>query len=680
MGKSRQSARQGAQREQAEAPRQGGIARFEAWVTRHTLWWIVGSMGLYVLLAVLNFDAKVSIGGDDSWYVMAADDFWHGVEFPGWHGALYPMLLAPLVGGLGLGIPFLKLLSILAVALAIWLFGRAFAGRVRPVVWLCALLLWSVGHTWVVLGSTTYSEPLFMLLEMALLFVFLRVQDGEGRPFARSGWRGYALLGLLSFLLALTRNVGWGAVLALVFFLVAVRRDWRAGLGYAAWVAIFQLPFSLYKRVAWAESGVSFGGQLQKVLQVDFYNASEGLETPWGMCRRFIANAYQYLGYHSLRFAGFDLSPSWIVTLGLIGLCVYTLIWAWRRDRVVALLGVYLGVMLGVTFLTQQVAWGQPRLVVVYFPLLLLFLFGWLASPRTGLRQVTGIFVLVFTGLGLLASIKKDVQELSSERLAANLRGDEFYGLTPDWDSYLRTARWVGENLPDSAVVLARKPNNARVYAGRPFFPMFKLPTTDPDTAHRFLDSNRIEYVMAGRLRKSPQRRSEEFINAVHVLLSLALYDQPDLLEEVHREGRSEPTVLYRLHREAGSGTQEEIRRRLEAGVQVAPYNYEVLHKLAVACLHDREPERALRYASQAIRAFEAVQGQGSYPLYEVKGMAEFALGEADKAATLFAYCTRQFPDNPHAWYNLGVCLRKLGETQRAEEAFSKAAALGEKE
>ena len=78
------------------------------------------------LFIALTFDPKVSIGGDDSWYVLAAQDFWNGVAFPSWHGSFYSILLSPLIALLGISLVPLKLLSVLFTLVAVWLLAVSY--------------------------------------------------------------------------------------------------------------------------------------------------------------------------------------------------------------------------------------------------------------------------------------------------------------------------------------------------------------------------------------------------------------------------------------------------------------------------------------------------------------------------------------------------------------------------
>ncbi|MFC2413724.1 MAG: hypothetical protein ACFNQF_06910, partial [Bacteroides sp.] len=295
----------------------------------------------------LTFDPKVSIGGDDSWYVLAAQDFWNGVAFPSWHGSFYSILLSPLIALLGISLVPLKLLSVLFTLVAVWLLAVSFRKHISPLTWLIGTALFALTPHLVTLASTTYSEPLFLLIQSAIFYTLFAYEAQTGATTKQKGlW--LLLLAFLTFALAITRNVGYAAFLALLIYFLALRRDWHASALYGAGFILLQVLFSVYRRLVWGVTDASFAGQLNRALQVDFYNASAGQEDLWGMLVRFAQNCKQYLSGHNMQFVGFpSATGSWVITLLVVVLLLFFLIRTWRRNRVLALLGIYLAAMYG---------------------------------------------------------------------------------------------------------------------------------------------------------------------------------------------------------------------------------------------------------------------------------------------------------------------------------------------
>lgn len=656
-------------------------ARVDAFIDRH--WHLLLALILLTstLFIGLTFDPKVSIGGDDSWYVLAAQDFWNGVAFPSWHGSLYSIILSPFIALLGISLVPLKFLSVLFTLAAVWLLAVAFRKQISPLSWLIGIALFALTPHLVTLASTTYSEPLFLLIQSAIFYT-LFVYEAKTDASVKQKGLWLFLLAFLTFALALTRNVGYAAFLALLIYFLALRRDWRAGALYSAGFILLQFLFSIYRCLVWGVTDASFAGQLNRALQVDFYNASAGQEDLWGMLVRFAQNCKQYLSGHNGQFVGFaSATGSWVITLLVVVLLLFLLVRAWKRNnRVLALLGIYLAAMYGITFITQQVAWNQMRLVLVYFPLFLFFSLDGLQDllKRKNFQRVS-VILLILVGIALLSHIVQNSRNVDITRLRSNLRGDRFAGYTPDWDSYLRMSEWVGKNIPDSVVVACRKPNNSRIYGNRPFFGIFKLPSLNADTVQQFLDSNKVEYVMCGRLRRFTEKRTEDYINTLHVMLSVVLIKQPDYIELVHLIGANEPTVLFKLNRTPNGGTIDEQRRRIESGLYLFANNAEAYYRLGRLSLSERRPDEAHDYFLEAKRLLDAEKIPLTYPLRDGFAMIYFAKGNFAAAIAEYEELTREYPNVADAWFNLGTCYAKIGD-KRANNCFARFHALKEAE
>lgn len=653
-----------------------GEDRLSAFITKY--WYFLLALILLssALFIGLTFDPKVSIGGDDSWYVLAAQDFWDGKAFPSWHGSLYSILLSPLIALMGeISLVPLKLLSVLLTLFSIALLALAFRNRIAPLAWLIGVALFALTPSLVTLASTTYSEPLFLLIQSALFYILLVYEDACTSQRKRLLW--LVSLGCLTFCLALTRNVGYAAFLAFLIYFWAVRREWKAGALYGVSFIVLQGLFSVYRYFVWGNTDASFAGQLNRALQVDFYNASAGQEDFLGMLVRFALNCNQYLSEHNLQFLGITSATSnWPFTVLLVASLIFLLIRVWRRHRVLALLGIYLTAMYGITFITQQVAWNQMRLVLVYFPLFLFFCLGGLLEFLSAKRRlrISLVLCLLFC-VSVFALLVQNTRQIDLKRIQANLNGDRYAGYTPDWDSYLRMSEWVGSHIPDSVVVACRKPNNSRIYGNRPFFGIFKLPSSHADSIQQYLDSNKVEYVMCGRLRRYTEKRTSDFINTLHVMLSIVLIKQPDYLEMVKVIGTSEPTILFKLNRNSGSGTPDEQRRRLEAGLTIFRNNAEAYYRLGRLSLSERRPDEAHDYFMEAKTCLEAEGIALTYPLRDGLAMVYYAKGNFAAAIAEYEELTRDYPNLPDVWFNLGTCYAKVGD-KRANECFARSQML----
>ncbi|MDR1937384.1 MAG: hypothetical protein LBQ73_02655, partial [Tannerellaceae bacterium] len=178
----------------------------DAFFERNRQRFFVLSILLSVLMSILLFDVKMSLSGDDCDYLVGADNFWRHFTFPGGHGSLYPMILSPLVGLLGMKLLLFKSLSAVFIVLSIWLLYKTFRGLVPAVVLMPALLLASICSYIFFYAGHTYSEPLFMLVQGLFLYFFARYFLGKDDVSycLKADWRKYLVIGGLALCLTLT--------------------------------------------------------------------------------------------------------------------------------------------------------------------------------------------------------------------------------------------------------------------------------------------------------------------------------------------------------------------------------------------------------------------------------------------------------------------------------------------
>lgn len=531
-------------------------------------------------LCLLRFDPKVSIGGDDSFYYVAAYDFYHGIQFPGWHGPLYPILIAPLVGGLALPIPAIKVASVIATILALIIIGLAFRKRVHPIAWAAALAITALCPTIITLASTTYSEPLFMLLQALLfLLLFKTITDYQNRPrWVNPGLAYPILLGLTITALALTRNIGLGAIIAIPLFHFLYQRSYRSALVTLATFTLAYALFSLYRNVGWGVQGHAFADQWATMTQVDFYDPSQGHEDLKGLIARFWTNCENYLSAHFLQAIGFDTKASTTATIVIVALAAVVFILGMRKQGAVLLLGLYLATLIGATFITQQVAWNQVRLIIIYLPLLILFfLQGLLTLQSVPIQKGVALAAILLTVTSITLNATDNIRSIEPKTLQANLRGDMYARLTTDWYNYLKVSEFAGKNLPEEATIACRKPYNSRVYAkGRPFLGIFKTINGNADSIANQIDSLGIDYIIVAHLRMNPSKKTDQFINTIHRTLLPILFEKPDYLSLIHAQGSDEQAYLFRIEHNLRTPidlTDKDYEKRIRAGLLVYPDN-----------------------------------------------------------------------------------------------------------
>jgi hypothetical protein len=383
-------------------------------------------------------------------------------------------------------------------------------------------------------GSQTYSEAIYLFLQAALFYMVIRyyLEFEDHIKIVLEKWWVILITGGILFLLSITRNIGIVALGIILFYLLIEKKFWLTGYTLAGFL-LFRMPFSLYKKIAWDIEGANLKGQLSEVLLKNPYNRSLGTEDFGGMVDRFTGNSEIYLSRLLMKASGLraqDYSDtSAFITILLYVLFAAAIYLAFRKNKVMKFTGIYVGLAMAATFVALQTQWGQMRMVIIYVPLVFLFL-PWGLLELTQAKKIRWmqpilvllLFVMFFRLFGL--SVNK--AKANNEVLMKNIRGNKYYGYTPDWVNFLKMSAWAAENIPEESVIASRKPSMSFVYGnGRNFYGLYRFPTIPSDTAFLRIGQKPGEPVIVNersiRARKMPpqieygmKREMEAFITA----------------------------------------------------------------------------------------------------------------------------------------------------------------------
>lgn len=515
------------------------------------------SVILTVLFSFLLFNFNVSLMGDDGAYIKRAYRLLHHGDFPGFQGPIYPFVLSFFIWIFGLNITLLKALSGVFILAHLYFFYRAFQNRMPSLLFVFTIVILATNAYLLSYSSLTFSEALFLFIQAFLFFYLFRyIWDAS----FKNEWQRVVrllVLGAIMLLLAKTRSIGYGAVVAVVLFM-AVNRNWK-NIGYTLGsFGVFYFVFKGIKAVFFGvTSGQQFGTQLDRLLLVNPYDPSEGKEDLVGFIERFWGNSELYLSKHIYKFLGLRpdvLQTSTVLTILTYALFILALVYVFRKNRYLLFTGIYIAVMSGITFVILQTRWDQDRLILVFFPLIVPFLLSGLyylgrsrnlALVRIGLPIL--LVVVLFTNVGRTFQKVSDHQD----EFTHHLRGEDLYGLTPDWVNYIKMTRYAARHVPDSVMVACRKPNIAFIKAKREFHGIFRVNTKDPDELLGNLRKNDVGYVIMASLRKYPQKQTKYTINTVKRYLYYIQQKYPNALQLVHRIGQDEEAYLFRVNYQA---------------------------------------------------------------------------------------------------------------------------------
>jgi hypothetical protein len=447
---------------------------------------------LTVFFGIMLFDVKISTGGDDSSYIEMAHNFLIGKSFPTWHGPLYSILLSIPIMIFGVNVIWLKIISFLFIIGHLALFYITFRKIVSPAILTLIMLVVSVNASILYFASQTYSEAMYMFLQALIVFLFVKAyltEDPQHKFSFKDDLLQWLSLGFFIFVASLTRNIGIVA-LGVMLLILLIDKRFVESLMLTGSYFVFFLPFKLYKYLVWHTEVSKASRPFHEILLKNFYDSSEGYEDFSGMVTRFFENARLYLSKHFMVGLGLhnptSTDKSYFVTFLIVALILLALYFAIKnKNKVMLFVALLLGGSMAATFISLQQSWDQMRMVVIYIPMLLL-LIVWGIQQLAG-KQGYGFLNVVIPLLLCVVFFKTigysmDKMKHNQKVLAKNIRGNLYYGFTPDWQNFLRMSEWVEKNIPKGEVVASRKPSMSFIYSkGRDFYGMYRFPTEVPE-------------------------------------------------------------------------------------------------------------------------------------------------------------------------------------------------------
>lgn len=533
----------------------------DSWTEKNSKVLLIIIFGLSTLFSLLLFNARMDIGGDDSFYIMNGYNFIHKGVFPAYEGPLYPLVLSIFIPFVGIKIIFFKFLSVIFNFIALLFLYKAFKGRIPSSILYSVLLLTAVNSYIATFGSLTYIEAFFMALQYALFYFFFKLQDflqANNSATLKETRHLWLPVGLFVFCIVLTRNIGVACLGGLMIYF-AIRKQYKYILYLLGAFFIFEVPVFIIERTFW-HSEFQWSSQGNMVFLKDPYNAAAGKETLNGFVVRFFQNADLYISKRLFQILGFrsdnetDTIP-WLTFFTILFL-IFAVYRAFKRKNWYLLTaGLYVISMTGSTFLALQTRWDQPRMMMIYVPILLILFFHALydicKKRPWGLQVLIVLIIPVIFISESRSTIKKAKENLPI--LSKNIHGDIYYGFTPDWVNYLKLSNWC-ENLPKDSLVACRKAPMSSIYSnGREFFGVYNVDSvhsTNADSDIALFKRNHIRYILLAKLRLNPEVPSlpdQGFITTMYRLIAPVARKYPQKLKLIQQEGNSEEARLYEI-------------------------------------------------------------------------------------------------------------------------------------
>lgn len=510
----------------------------------HKLFLVV-SLVFAVIFGTLLFEMKMSIGEDDSAYILAAQKFIDGEAFPAWHGSFYPIFLSFFLKIFGLNILVFKLLSFVMIISTLFLTYYTFKNIISKTVLSLTILFSAVCLEILYFAGQTYSEALFMLIQISTIasFFYLYSKFITDEFSIKKHYVELILFGFFMFLLTLTRNIGWSLFVAVIVFLLLDKKIKQLFITLTSFL-LFYIPFWFYKKIVWSTTDVGFEGQLQKMFWKNPYNVNDGYETFQSFISRIFENANIYLSKYFLMVIGWkeSASTSTLISFTIIVLLITSFFILFKHKRELSFVMLYVLISIFATFVTQQVMWDQMRLIIIYVPLILLLFSS--AVRILFIKNRISKFNILITILLLLVIIPSLIKTVKTSKnhipiLQANIKGDKFYGYTTDWQNFLKLTEWTSENIPPHSVIACRKPGLAYIYGGgRKFFGIYSINSLNISDAVNFISNKyKSNYVIEYQNQKDKINAIYPFFKNISTIITqdngllYVVYSMDDSLE-----------------------------------------------------------------------------------------------------------------------------------------------------
>ena len=476
---------------EAAAPRSSG---------RRLPLWGIGVLVLQVTLMLTVFNRAAHNGGDTAGYVTLAhsllahgtyQDLWQPGQPPHTkYPPVFPVLLAIAITLGAKTWASLKIVPALFTTLSVMAaYQWASQRRGAPFGAIVALLT-AASNAVLWASHWELSDPPFVALTFVALWAYDRIgastppsDPSEPRPDMK-GW--LALAAVATGLAYFTREAGLPLLLAAVVWLLLQKRM-RAAAALGAGIGALALLWSLR-----ANEGAQY---MSEFWMINPYEPDLGRVSFGGLVSRVIRNAIGYTTqYVPVGFTGLG---SGVLVAG-IGVVLFGLaIWGWaRRLRSPGVAELFVPMYLGLILLWPEV-WSGDRFALPLFPLLLFYagevIVHLTERGAASLRKPVIALAILALAVPALASWWQNVS--LSTGCSSMVRTDgSFACWGPRTSEFVEAALWSGAHLPDSAVVLTRKPRIFYVESGlsSETFPF----TKDADRFLAFADSVGARYVL----------------------------------------------------------------------------------------------------------------------------------------------------------------------------------------
>jgi len=531
-------------------PSSYALEHYNSLITKNPQRFLILSGIIYLVLSFLTFNLRISEGGDDSAYIIRALQFLEEGRFPRFQGPVYPIILSGFTAIFGLNTILLKISSWFFITIFLIFTWKAFSKRVSAITLAGTILILIINHQFLYFASQTYSEAFFMALQGGFLLYLFHTIDYQKKHPIKAGQT--AIIALFLIGLYLTRTVAIAAVPAVLIYF-ATQNQKRALIFTTAFFILFIATY--YLLLNWIPDKAAGGSeQMTTLLQKHPYDKSQGMETFSGFLMRFWENSKTYLSKHFFILTGFknamSLSKPPLAAMILYLFFIIGLVRFFReKNQILFFTGIYIALSLGLTFFALQPIWDQVRLIIPFFPLILIFFMETIIHlTRKSRHKWAQRLPVILISAAIILSGAQTIRQTDFTSVFKNIKGEELYGYTPDWQNYLKMSKYIAKELPNEAYVACRKPNMARLHSGgKKFYGIYTFDSQNPDSLLMALYNREVTHIMVASLRKNPRVKTGQVINTIHRYMSVIAGKYPEAFILKKQIGTDEKAWLLKI-------------------------------------------------------------------------------------------------------------------------------------
>lgn len=414
---------------------------------------------IYLLLSVLTFDVHPFTGGDNVMYVILAESIVNGQGYRNIHEAGepehtkfpvgFPLILSLFMAVFGKNFIVFKLFVLFTGVVSVCFMYKICEhtiGRhthlVIPVYITIPLLL-EFNH-WVL------TEIPFLCLLLIAVYCVIKAEKGVTYMY---------YVAFIAVLFAfLMRTAGISLVVALLAFLLIKKK-------YSYFGIFFVLSFA---------AAIFWFLRNMRISESSIYVEQFLLRNPYWLesGRIGVRDLLIRIWNNLINYALVDMPQTLLVLLrsawayGIVGFLftVSAIIGFARRMKHVSIIALYSVCGLVIVLCWPHV-WISARFLIPLVPFFLIFWYEGLVWLGNAIRfkYLAVIVVVVVVTLNVIALAMR-IEPIMSNNVK-HLKGEQYAGYPSDWRHYFEIIEWIDENIPDSAIVMARKPEYVYVIA-----------------------------------------------------------------------------------------------------------------------------------------------------------------------------------------------------------------------